>query len=158
MAKSPAFVVFLSFLLLLGMVVVGCGGSNMMGTSTSSRQMVSLMVTPSSADAQTSPGGQVQFMATGTFNMAPMTVASPQVMWSIGNPFPTPTPMMMSGKMTSSSMTPTPTVSPTGMAQCNGFMGMVTIQATAPADPAMSISQMSGMTMNVVGMAQMTCP
>ena len=158
MAKSPAFVVFLSFLLLVGVVIAGCGG-NMTGMpSSSARQMVSLMVTPASADAQASPGGQVQFMATATFNMAPMTVASPQVMWSIGNPFPTPTPMMMSGKMATSSMTPTPTVSPTGMARCNGFMGMVTIQATAPADPAMSISQMSGMTSNVVGMAQMTCP
>jgi hypothetical protein len=113
------------------------------------RQLTSLMVTPSAADAQKFPNGQVQFMATGAFNMAPMSVMSPVVRWSIGNPFATPTPMPMS---------PSPSIDANGVAQCNGFVGIATIEATAPADPNASISQMNVMTRNVSGMAQLICP
>ncbi|HEV8494669.1 MAG TPA: hypothetical protein VGR76_20490 [Candidatus Angelobacter sp.] len=45
-----------------------------------------------------------------------------------------------------------------GLAQCSGFTGMVTIEATAPMDPNMPLSKMTMMTMNVTGMAQLTCP
>ncbi|HEX3094394.1 MAG TPA: hypothetical protein VHW72_17290 [Candidatus Angelobacter sp.] len=45
-----------------------------------------------------------------------------------------------------------------GLAQCSGFTGMVTIEATAPMDPSMPLSKMTMMTMNVSGMAQLTCP
>jgi hypothetical protein len=37
-------------------------------------------------------------------------------------------------------------------------MGMITVQATAPMDPNMPLSQMSMSSMNVTGMAQLTCP
>ena len=112
------------------------------------RQLQSITVTPSSADASKFPSGQVQFAATGNFNMAPMTAATP-VTWSIQ-------PMM--GSMMMGSMMPTGVSinAMTGMAQCSGFMGTVTIMATSPTS---GMSQMGGtMTTNVTGTALLTCP
>lgn len=130
-------VVSITFLL-----TASCGGGSMMMTST--RQMQSIMVTPMSADAMAS-GGMVQFSAMGNFNMAPMSANIP-VRWSLGSPFSTqPAPMGVS-------------ISANGLAQCSGFMGMITVEATAPMDPNMPISQMSMNSMNVTGMAQLTCP
>jgi hypothetical protein len=143
MAKSPALAshIFL-FLIFFVLVIAGCGGS-----TNSSRQLQSLTVTPASADAQAFPGGKVQFTAMGTFNMAPMTVMSPPVMWSIGSPFGSP-PVPV----------PSASVDANGLAQCNGFVGKVIVEATAPAEPEIPLLQMTSMTMNVSGMAQMTCP
>jgi hypothetical protein len=150
MTRSARFAIALDVGFILALA--GCGGTTM---SNSQRVMQSLMVTPSSADAQNSPGGKVQFTATATFNMAPMTVKSPPVLWSIGSPFPTPTPMGMS---MSTAMSPSPTVDSSGVAQCNGFTGIVAVQASAPANPNVPISQMSAMMATVAGMAQLTCP
>jgi hypothetical protein len=110
----------------------------------SSRQLQSIMVTPMSADAKAS-NGMVQFSAMGTFNMAPMTMNTP-VRWSLENPFSTqPVPMGVS-------------IDANGLAKCSGFMGMITVEATAPMDPNMPISQMTMNGMNVTGMTQLTCP
>jgi hypothetical protein len=119
-----------------------CGG-NMMGTTTA-RQLQAITVTPAVATAQ-STSRQVQFSPMGTYSMAPMS-AMPQVLWSIGNPF---------------SAMPVPagvTINQNGLASCSTFSGMVTVQATAPMDPAMSLMQMGMMTSNVAGAAQLTCP
>lgn len=130
-------VVAISFLLM-----ASCGGNSMMMSST--RQMQSITVSPMSADAMASHG-MVQFMAMGNFNMAPMSANVP-VRWSLGNPFSTqPAPMGVS-------------ISASGLAQCSGFMGTVTVEATAPMDPNMPVSQMTMNSMNVTGMAQLTCP
>lgn len=137
--------------LLILLAIAGCGGTSMMN---SARQLQSLMVTPSAADAQNFPGAKVQFMATGTFSMAPMTVTSTPVLWSVGSPsFMSPTPMPMSMALSTG-----PSVDANGVAQCNGFTGIATIEATAPADPNMPISQMSAMMRTVSGMAHLTCP
>ena len=110
----------------------------------SARQLQSITVTPMSADAMAS-GGVVQFTAMGNFNMNPMMATTP-VRWSIGNPFSAqPVPAGVSIDMN-------------GVAQCSGFNGMVTIEATAPMDPNMPLAKMTMMTMNVTGMAQLTCP
>jgi hypothetical protein len=45
-----------------------------------------------------------------------------------------------------------------GLAQCSGLNGTITIVATAPMDPNMPLSKMTVMTMNVSGVAQLTCP
>ena len=137
---SKAFlvpVVAITFLL-----TASCGGNSMMMAS--NRQMQSITVTPMSADAMASHG-MVQFSAMGNFNMSPMTANVP-VRWSLGSPFSTqPAPMGVS-------------IDQNGLAQCSGFMGMITVQATAPMDPNMPMSQMSTNSMNVTGMAQLTCP
>ena len=124
------------------LLTASCGGNSMMMNST--RQMQSITVTPMSADPMAS-GSMVQFTAMGNFNMAPMSANVP-VRWSLGNPFSTQAaPMGVS-------------ISQNGLAQCSGFMGMITVQATAPMDPNMPLSQMSMNSMNVTGMAQLTCP
>jgi hypothetical protein len=124
------------------LLTVSCGGNSMMMSST--RQMQSITVSPMAADPMSS-NGMVQFSAMANFNMSPMTANVP-VRWSLGNPFSTqPVPAGVS-------------ISPTGLAQCSGFMGTITVEATAPMDPNMPISQMSMNSMNVSGMAQLTCP
>ena len=131
-----------SLLALTFLLTVSCGGGSMMMTST--RQMQSITVTPMAADPMSS-NGMVQFTAMGNFNMAPMSANVP-VRWSLGSPFSTqPAPMGVS-------------INQNGLAQCSGFMGMITVEATAPMDPNMPMSQMSMNSMNVTGMAQLTCP
>jgi hypothetical protein len=143
MAKCSALIVCTSFfLILLGTGITGCGGSAM----NSSRMLQSLTVTPASADAQTFPGGRVQFTVTGTFNTAPATVASPAVMWSIGSPFASPPAM------------PQASVDATGMAQCNGFVGNAIIEATAPTEPEIPLQGMTPSTPAVSGTATLICP
>jgi hypothetical protein len=138
-AHKPLFFSAIAAILLM---IVSCGGNSMM--TMSARQLQSITVSPTSADAKNS-GGMVQFTATGNFNMDPMTAMTP-VRWSIGNPFSAqPVPAGVSVDMN-------------GLAQCSGFNGMVTIEATAPMDPNMPLSKMTMMTMNVSGMAQLTCP
>jgi hypothetical protein len=137
------FVYFLAFSWLL--CLTSCGGNMMMNTTTAtSRQLQTISVTPSSATAQNT-ARQVQFTPMGSYNMAPMS-AMPPVLWSIGNPF-------------SAMAAPAGvTINQNGLASCSTFSGMVTIQATAPMDPSMSLMQMGMMTMNVAGTAQLTCP
>ena len=127
----------LFFILFVTLGVLACG---------SSRQLTSITVSPASADAQTFPNGQVQFTATGTFSGGNMAATSLQVLWSIGNPF---TKQPIPGGVSLDS---------NGLAQCTGFVGTVTIWATAPADPGMSLMQMNMSTKNVSGTAQLTCP
>jgi hypothetical protein len=144
MTKSPALALHTSlFLIFFGLGIAGCGGSGM----SSSRQMQSITVTPASADAQAFPGGKVQFTAMGTFNMAPMTMMSPPVLWSIGSPFGSP-PVTM----------PAASVDSNGLAQCNGFVGKVLVEATAPTEPEIPLLQMTSMTATVSGTAQLICP
>ena len=136
---KPLFFLAIAAVLLM---VVSCGGNSMM--TMSARQLQSITVSPTSADAKSS-GGMVQFTATGNFNMDPMMAMTP-VRWSVGNPFSAqPVPAGVSVDMN-------------GLAQCSGFTGMVTIEATAPMDPNMPLSKMTMTTMNVSGMAQLTCP
>ena len=124
------------------LLAISCGGNSM--TMMSARQMQSITVSPASADPRNS-GGMVQFTAMGNFNMDPMMATTP-VRWSVGNPFSTqPVPAGVSVDMN-------------GLAQCSGFTGMVMIEATAPVDPSMPLSKMTMNTMNVTGMAQLTCP
>jgi len=125
---------------------------NNTSSSIGTRTLQSLSVSPASADARNSPSGQVQFMATGNFTLAPMTVTSPAVRWSIGNPFATPTPAI------SIAMSSQPSIDVNGLAQCNGFVGIATIVATAPVDPNASLLQMTAVTPNVSGRASLICP
>jgi hypothetical protein len=143
MAKFT-FVFCASLLLILSAAgIAGCGGSAM----TSGRVLQTLTLTPSSADAQSFPGGKVQFAVTGTFNTAPATVVSPAVLWSIGSPFATPPPV-----------TPHASVDATGLAQCNGFVGTTLVEATAPTEPEIPLQGMTPSTPAVSGTATLICP
>ncbi len=142
MRRLSAVILFLLVSAVI-LLTISCGGSSM---SLQGRQLQSITVTPMSADAKNSSTGMVQFSAMGHFNMAPMSAMTP-VTWSIGNP------------MSSAAVPAGVSInSVTGVAQCSGFMGTVTVMATAPMNPSMPMSQMSNMTMNVSGTAQLTCP
>jgi hypothetical protein len=140
--KYPA-ALFIPLAAITFLLTASCGGNSMM-TMNSTRQMQSITLTPTTADPMAS-NGMVQFTAMGNFNMAPMSASVP-VRWSLGSPFSTqPAPMGVS-------------ISANGLAQCSGFMGIITVEATAPMDPNMPLSQMSMSSKNVTGMAQLTCP
>ena len=143
MTKSLTLSRILFALIFASVTVAGitsCGGG-MMGTS---RQLQSIMVTPATATATSTSGG-VQFTATGMYNMNPMSVMSPPVVWSLmpfGSAQPQPAGVSLDAN---------------GMAHCSGFVGTIPIVATAPMDPNTPLSMMTMMTRNVSGMAQLTC-
>ena len=143
MAKFPALVCASLSLMLFAAGATGCGGSVM----NNGRMLQTITVTPASADAKNFPNGKVQFTATGTFNMAPVTVASPAVMWSIGSPFSTPSPTM-----------PQASIDSTGLAQCNAFVGTTLVAATAPTEPEIPLLGMTPSTPAVSGTATLVCP
>ena len=136
--RSPATCIGYLALSAIVMATVSCGGNMSMSNQ---RFLQSLTVSPPTADATKSPSGQVQFTATGNFNMAPMTEAVP-VQWSIGMPGSTqPAPSGVS-------------IDPmSGMAQCSGFIGTVTISADFTMNP-----DRAGTAAQVFGSAQLTCP
>jgi hypothetical protein len=139
MRKSSVIIIFPIAAIFL--LAVSCGSNSMM---MSTRQLQSVAVSPSSAVMATSSNGMVQFTAMETYTMAPMT-ANLRVRWSLGSPFSTPAPTGVS-------------IDANGVAQCSGFNGMIMVEATSPMDPNMPVSQMSMNTMNVTGMAPLTCP
>lgn len=123
-------------------LIAGCGGRG-------ARELVSVNVTPNAADAQSFPNGQVQLMASGTFNLppSPVQLTSQDVMWCIGDPNGHCAGFINSGA----------TVSPSGLAQCNsGFNGIVTVLAGQPQAPAPMPDV--GTQLRIFGTAQLTCP
>jgi hypothetical protein len=132
---------FVPFLLMLAVLATGCGG----GTADPRKTLVAITVTPASADAQNFSNGQVQFTAVGTFSDG--SKAPIQALWTLNGPF-TETPVANISLNSS------------GLARCvaGGFVGTSGVFATAPANPALPISQMTMLTKNVSGRAQITCP
>jgi hypothetical protein len=53
---------------------------------------------------------------------------------------------------------PAASVDSNGLAQCNGFVGRVLVEATAPTEPEIPLLQMTSMTISVSGTAQLICP
>jgi hypothetical protein len=142
----------LPFLLILAAIATGCGGSMADPAKQAaakhadpSKQLVAITVTPASADAQNFSNGQVQFTAVGTFSDG--SKAPIQALWTLNGPF-TQTPIADIS------------LSSTGLGQCvaGGFVGTSGVFATAPANPALPLSQMTMFTKNVLGTAQITCP
>jgi hypothetical protein len=70
------------FLVLLGLVAIGCGHS-LLGGAISSHQIVALTISPATADAKNYPGGQVPFVATGTYKTPPITVSPLPANWGV---------------------------------------------------------------------------
>lgn len=129
------------FLLMIDALATGCGG----GTADPRKHLVAITVTPASADAQTFPNGQVQFTAVGTFSDG--SKAPILALWTLNGPF-TETPVANISLNSS------------GLARCvaGGFVGTSGVFATAPANPALPIPEMTMLTKNVSGTAQITCP
>lgn len=84
-----------------------------------SHQLESITLTPASADASSYPNGKVQFVATGHYNIAPVTV----------------TPLVATWGTCTQEFAATTNVSVTqnGLAQCtSGAMGTYTVWANDP--------------------------
>jgi len=126
---------------LFAALATSCGG----GVADPPRQLVSITVTPATADAQIFPNGQVQFTAKGTFSDGSKSQIT--VLWTLNGPF-TQTPI------------PNIKLNSLGMAQCiaGGFVGTGGVFATAPADTNIPLSNMTMFTKNVSGTAQIICP
>lgn len=136
MAKTerPSLALGLLLAAVLGPAVNGCGTNSM-------RVLQSMTVTPPTADAAKSPGGKVQFTATGTFSRPPSPAVVPFVepytgSWTVSNPA-------------------VATISQSGLAQCvPGAAGTVDVKAIASANSA----GMGAMSIAVTGTATLTCP
>lgn len=119
-------------LIMMGLAV-GCGAYS----SNPNRVLMSMTISPATADARMFPNGQVQFTATGTFSQPP-------------SPAPVPFGGIYGGGW-SSSNTNVAMINQQGMGQCViGASGTVTITATAMSNSAMG--------MQVTATAQLTCP
>lgn len=131
--KNPGPPFAISLLLLAGL---GCG--------TSSRQLKSISISPSSAAAQGSPNGQVQFVAAGHYNRAPTTSSPLPVLWAI-----VPGIGGQAGA----------TITQSGVAQCSpGASGSFSVATWAPADPNIPIERLLTAKKVVLGTAVLTCP
>lgn len=133
---------------ILLVAVAACGGG---------RQLRSLSVTPSSADAKNFPGGEVQFSAAGTFSHppSPVPVTSPEILWCYGGTASaaSPTAGVCAGNVAQFA-----SVDQTGLAQCSpSAPGPITVSILAGV-PETAMNPDAGPTLKVFGSAQLTCP
>jgi hypothetical protein len=135
-------------LAILLLTIAACG---------SGRQLRSITIAPSTADAENFPGGQVQFTATGTFSQSPSPapVTSPEILWCYGGPVSAanPTAGVCAGNIAQFA-----TVDQTGLAQCSPSPPQrmtVYILAGIPEKPG---GADVGPTLKIFGSAQLTCP
>jgi len=110
-------------------VASGCGNS-------SPRLLQSISVTPTTADAQTFPKGQVPFTALGIYSAPPSPSPITQPGWSSSDPN-------------------IATINGNGLAQCNpGASGVVTVKASTPA-PCSGTDCTAAL---LSGTAKLSCP
>jgi hypothetical protein len=125
-------------------LALSCGANS---DPSSNRQLLSIALSPATADAQDYPDGQVQFMASGYYNSAPYTVAPLSAGW---------------GTCYQEASTSAISVSRTGLAQCAiGAVGTYTVWAHDAPFPlganCLAITACGGGCF-VAGTAQLTCP
>ena len=117
-------------LILLAAGLISCGSSN----QSIGRVLTSIVVTPQTADAESSPIGQVVFTATGTFSLPPYSGQ-----FVVNNP----TNATIATVVSNGTGTVTVQCAPTAS-------GSVYVTATASAN--------NGSTLVVSGSGQLTCP
>jgi len=126
---------------------LSCGLSSVPSSFRSSKgQLLSITLTPVTADAQDYPNGQVQFIATGHYKTAPHTVSPLSAGW---------------GTCYQDAPTTEVSVTPTGLAECeSGAVGTYTIWANDFPFPGIACNAVTacGGGCMVVGTAQLTCP
>jgi hypothetical protein len=131
--------------LVFASLAASCGAS---ASSTTNRQLLSITLSPATADAANFPDGQVAFTATGTFNNAPHTVTPLTAGW---------------GVCSNNVATTAVTVSSEGVAKCApGAVGTFTVLASDVPYPdgganCLAITPCGGGCL-VTGTAQLTCP
>ncbi len=134
--QANASLALLTSLLLLALPA--CGGST-------SRQLLSVTISPGTASAPNASNGQVQYVATGHYNMAPYEVTPLQATWGVSS-FPV--------KVAS--------ITQNGMATCNqGLPSTVAVEDWVQVEPSTcALIDSAGRPGcgNVGGSAQLTCP
>jgi hypothetical protein len=114
------------------------------------RILQSISLSPSTADAQNFPNGQVQFTATGTYNTAPISVTPLTANWSA----------VLNGEASNAAVS----VDSNGLAQCNaGASGVYSIGAWDVTHPTVKttctvIGPYGDPCNSTLGTAQLTCP
>jgi hypothetical protein len=126
-------------LLLLVLATVTCG---------SNRQLQTVTLNPTAADAHNFPNGQVSFAATGAFSKPPSPVhlTGNDVSWCVGT----------SGGACAGNIAVGAIVDQNGVAQCmTGFSGTVTVLAGTGGTTSMPDT---GSQLKIFGAATLTCP
>jgi len=123
---------------------LGCGGASFFIAGGNGHLLVVVSVHPNSADAIQFPDGQVPFTAQGTFT-SPASVSSlSNVVWTVDHPAFSLLPDLGHAS-----------IDHNGLATCApGFVGIVQVFATAPADPNLAMSAQNA----IVGTAHLVCP
>jgi hypothetical protein len=126
------------------LIALSCGTNS---SSNTPRQLLSVTVSPTTANAANYPNGQVPFTATGNYNSAPYTVTPLPGTW---------------GVCYNNASTTAITVTGEGVAQCaEGAVGTYTVWADAPPFPdganCLAITACGGGCFDA-GTAQLTCP
>jgi len=139
MRSLPVTLYVLALVLLAGFAL-SCGSN-----SSSERVLQSITLSPATVDARDYPGGQVQFTATGFYNVAPKTVSPLTAGW---------------GSCYQNAPTSEVTVSGAGLAQCaNGAVGTYTVFADdASGSVNCTAITACGGGCQVSGSARLTCP
>lgn len=138
--QCPKVPTTVSVCLLAAVAITSIGCSSM--NSMSNRVLQSMVISPATADAQSSPSGQVQFSAMGSFSKAP-------------SPAPVPFVAPYSGSWATSDIS-VATIDQHGLAMCvAGASGTVTITAIASSNAGMGTQNTSTA---VSGTAKLTCP
>ena len=133
------YALLLSCLLLLLLSTVTCGNN---------RQLQTVSLNPTAADAHNFPNGQVSFAATGAFSKppSPVPLTSKDVGWCVGT----------SGGACAGNINTGATVNQNGVAQCvTGFSGTVTILAGTGGSTSMPDT---GSQLKIFGVGQLSCP
>ena len=141
MRSLPVPAYFLA-LVLLAAFALSCGSSM---NSNSAHLLQSIALSPATADARDYPGGQVQFTATGFYNVDPKTVTPLTAGW---------------GSCYQNAPTSAVSVSSAGLAQCaSGAAGTYTVFADdASGSVNCTAITACGGGCQVSGSARLTCP
>ncbi|MFZ0762162.1 MAG: hypothetical protein WAM69_19610 [Candidatus Sulfotelmatobacter sp.] len=133
-------------------LTLACGDNAQSQTQDSQHQIISLSISPSFADAQDYPNGQVPFVAAGTYATSPVLVTSLPATWVV---------IDQDGDRSTDV-----SINANGLAQCtSGSPGVYTIGAwvTLFPGPPKAVCNVVGPFGNpcgdsVLGTAQLTCP
>ena len=126
------------------LAALGCAGTSFFLAAGNGQLLVVVSVHPNSADAIQFPNGQVPFTAQGTFDPPASVSSVSNVVWTIDRPAFSLLPDLGHAF-----------IDQNGLATCaRGFVGIVQVFATSPADPQMAISAQNA----IVGTAHMVCP
>jgi len=141
----------------VSILFLGFAASMTLACGSSTRKIQSISVAPTSAEAQSYPNGKVPFVATGNYNVSPMTVTPLQANWGAASQ------QLINGTEVLSPTTEV-SVDAQGVAQCTAAAsGTYVVGAWVPS-PSKSMCNVIGGPFNetacpvLQATVQLTCP